>query len=128
MRTGATGGSVRMTSVLQVRRSFSRDQLADAGGVGLAAHLLHHRADERARRGDLAVADLVGDVGVGGDGGVDRGTEGAVVGDHGQAAGGDDLLGRALAGEQAVEDLAGELVVDRAGVDQRLDGGDLGRA
>ena len=36
----------------------------------------------------LAVADLVGDVGVGGDGVVDRRTERPVVGDHGQAAAG----------------------------------------
>ena len=40
-------------------------------------------------------------------------------------AGGDDLLGGALAGEQAVEHLAGELVVDPAAVDQGLYGGDL---
>ena len=49
--------------------------------------------------------------------------EGAVVGDDRQPAGRDDLVGRALAGEHAVEDLAGQLVVDRALVDQRLDRG-----
>lgn len=37
-------------------------QLADAGGVRLAAQLLHHRADERAGRGDLAALHaLIGD-------------------------------------------------------------------
>src|SRR5271154_7162727 len=35
-----------------------QDQLADAGGVGLAAGGLHDRADQDAGRGDLAVADL----------------------------------------------------------------------
>ena len=48
------------------------DQLAHAAGVGLPAHLLHHRADQRTGRGDLAVADLVRDVGVRLDGAVDR--------------------------------------------------------
>ena len=103
------------------------DQLADPAGVGLAAHLLHHRADEGTGGGDLAVADLRGDVGVGLDRAVDGGAERAVVGDDGEPAGGDHLVGSALAGEHAVEDLAGELVVDRALVDQRLDAGDVGR-
>ncbi len=44
-----------------------QDQSARLAGVGLALHLLHHLADERADRLDLAAADLLGDVGVGGD-------------------------------------------------------------
>jgi hypothetical protein len=35
-----------------------QDQLADPAGVGLAAHLLHDRADEGAGGGDLAVRIL----------------------------------------------------------------------
>ena len=54
--------------------------------------------------------------------------EGAVVGDDREPAGGDDLVGRALAGEHAVEHLAGQLVVDRPVVDERLDPGDVLRA
>ena len=41
---------------------------------------------------------------------------------------GDDRVGLALTGEDAVEHLAGELVVDRPLVDERLDPGDLLRA
>ena len=63
------------------------DQLADPAGVGLAAHLLHHRTDQRAGRGHLAVADLLGDVGVGRDGLVDRRRQRAVVGDDRRARG-----------------------------------------
>ena len=63
------------------------DQLAHPAGVGLAAHLLHHRADQRTGGRDLAVADLVGDVGVGGDGLVDGRGERAVVGDDRRALG-----------------------------------------
>ena len=100
------------------------DELAHSPGIGLSAHLLHHRADERARGRDLAVADLVGDVRVVGDRLVDGRAQGPVVGDDGQAAGLDDLLGRALAGVQALEDLAGQLVVDAARVDEPLDGGE----
>ncbi len=75
----------------------------------------------------LAVADLRGDGGVGRDGGVDGVAQGAVVGDHGQAARLDHLGRRALAGQQPVEDLAGELVVDGARVDERLHRRDLRR-
>ena len=40
-----------------------QDQLAHAGGVGLAAHLLHHRADEGSRDGKVAAAGaLIGAV------------------------------------------------------------------
>ena len=92
-RDAAGPGAGRSGELLQ-------DQLAHPAGVGLAAHLLHHRTDERTGRGELAVADLVGDVGVGGDRVVDRGDRAPVVGDDRQAAGGDDLLGGALAGEQ----------------------------
>ena len=102
------------------------DQLAHPAGVGLAAHLLHHRADQRAGRGDLAVADLVGDVGVGGDGVVDGSAQRTVVGDDREPTGRDDLVGGALAGEQSVEDLARQLVVEGAVVDQGLDARDLG--
>ena len=49
-----------------------QDELADAGGVGLALHRLHHRADDRAGGLDLAVADLREHVGLRGQGGVDR--------------------------------------------------------
>ena len=103
------------------------DQLADPAGIGLTAHLLHHRADQRTGRGDLAVADLVGDVGVRGDRGVDGRGEGTLVGDHGEATAGDHLVGRALAGEDPVEDLACQLVVDRLLVDERLHPGHVGR-
>ena len=68
------------------------------------------------------------DVGVGLDGPVDGVAQRAVVGDDLEPAGRDDLLGRALTGQDAVEHLTGELVVDASGVDQRLDAGDLLRA
>ena len=55
----------------RLSRQLLEDQLAHPAGVGLAAHLLHHRADERAGGGDLAVADLLRHVGVGLDGAVD---------------------------------------------------------
>ena len=58
---------------------------------------------------------------------VDGRRERTVVGDDGEPAGRDDLVGRALAGEHAVEDLPGQLVVERARVDQRLDPGHVGR-
>ena len=54
------------------------DQLADPAGVGLATHLLHHRADEGAGGGVLAGPDPLRDVGVGGDRVVDRLAEGAL--------------------------------------------------
>src|SRR5262245_8884510 len=43
-----------------------QDQLPNPGRVGLAASGLHDRADQRAGGRDLAGADLVGDVGIGG--------------------------------------------------------------
>ncbi len=58
---------------------------------------------------------------------VDRCPEGAVVGDHGQAAARDDLVRAALACEHALDHLAGQLVVHRLVVDERLDPRDVGR-
>ena len=48
-------------------RQAGDDQLADRLRVGLAAGGLHDRADQRTGGGDLALADLRGDVGVGRD-------------------------------------------------------------
>src|SRR5579859_6688825 len=56
-----------------------QDEVADAGGVGLATGGLHDRADQGARRGNLALADLGGRLGVGRDGLVDGGVERALV-------------------------------------------------
>src|SRR4051794_12865603 len=81
---------------------LGQDQLAHPAGVRLAAHLLHHRADQRPGRRDLAVADLLGDVGVRSDRALDGLGQRAVVGDHGEAALLDDLVRRPLAGEDAV--------------------------
>ncbi len=66
----------------------------------------------------LAVADLRHHVRVGRDGLVDRGGQRGVVADDGEAAGGDHLVRRALAVEHALDDLAGEPVVERARCDQ----------
>ena len=66
--------------------------------------------------------------GVAGDGLVDGGAQRALVGDDLQAALLDDLVRVALAGEDALDDLAGQLVVEVAGGDQRGDPGDLLRA
>ena len=49
-----------------------QDERAHLGRVGLALHLLHDLADQRAGGLDLAVADLGRHVGVGGDDRVDR--------------------------------------------------------
>ena len=76
---------------------------------------------------DLAAADLVRDVGLGGEGLVDGGEQRPVVADDREAAGGDHLVRRALAGEHALDHLAGQLVVERALADERLDAGDVGR-
>ena len=70
---------------------------------------------------------FAGDVRVGRDRLVDGRGQRAVVADHGQAAGLDHLVGAALAGQHAVEDLAGQLVVERARVDQGRDPGHLRR-
>ena len=67
---------------------------------------------------DLAAADLVRDVGLRGERLVDRLVQRAVVGDHREAAGVDDLLRGAFAGEHALEHLPGQLVVERPGVDE----------
>src|SRR5690606_19801455 len=103
------------------------DELAHPGGVGLPAGGLHDRTDDGAGCLDLAAADLVGDVRVGGQGLVDGGEQRAVVGDDLHAAGNDDLLRAALSREHAFEHLPGELVVDPPGVHERLQLGDLGR-
>ena len=83
------------------------------------AHRLHDGADHGAGGLHLAVADLLEHVGLRGQRLVDRGDERAVVRDDGEPAGVDDLLRRALAGDDALEHLAGELVGERAGVDER---------
>src|SRR5690606_9798086 len=75
----------------------------------------------------LAAADLVGDVGLGGEGFVDGGEEGRVVGDDLEAAFLDDLVGVSFAVEDAVDDLAGEFVGEFAGADEFDDACDLGR-
>src|SRR5262245_9100490 len=104
-----------------------QDQLAYAGGVGLAAHLLHHDADQGPGGRDLSGSDLVGHVGVVRDRLVDGRTERRVVGHHLESARRDDLLRRSLVREHAVDDLPGELVVEPSGVDHRLDLGHPGR-
>ena len=58
---------------------------------------------------------------------VHRGGERAVVADHGQAAGRDHLVRDPLAGQHALDHLAGQPVVERARGDQGGDPGDLGR-
>src|SRR5690606_15762643 len=102
-----------------------QDQFLDPGRVGLAARGLHDRADQGADRRHLAAADLVRDARVAGDGLLDCGGERALVGDDLQAALLHDLVGRALAREDALDDLAGQLGVEVAGGHQLRDPGDL---
>src|SRR3546814_5278777 len=87
-------------------------RISDWSSDVCAAHLLHDRADQRAGRSELAIADLVGHAGVLGDGHVDRGAQGTVVGDDLEPTGSNDLLRRSLAGKQSVADLSGQLVVE----------------
>ena len=77
---------------------------------------------------DLAAADLLGDIGIGGQRLVDGGLDQRVVAHHGQAAVGHHLLGLALTGQHALDDLAGQLVRQLAVVDQLDHRGDLRRA
>src|ERR1041385_3340726 len=89
-------------------RAALQNQLADSFGVGLAFGGFHDGADYGAGGGVFAAADLFGDVGLGGEGFVDGGVEGGVVGNHGQAAFFDDFGGVAFTGQDAVDDFAGE--------------------
>src|SRR5690606_37250761 len=68
------------------------DELADPLRVGLALGGLHDRADDGARRLDLAAADLVRHVRLGRQRLVDRLLQGRVVGDDLQAPGRHDLV------------------------------------
>src|SRR6478672_6062118 len=97
LRAGALSASI--SSAIRERATSGQlleDELSHSARVGLAAHLLHHRTDQGTGGCDLAVADLVGDVRVGGDRGVDRSRQRTLVRDDGEPAGGDDLGGRAL--------------------------------
>ena len=69
-----------------------------------------------------------GDVRLGGDGLVDRGGQGRVVADDGQAAALDHVVRRSLAGQHALDDLAGQPVVDRPRADQLSHPGHVARA
>ena len=102
-----------------------QDQVADLGGVGLAAGGLHDRADQDPDRGNLSAADLRRDIRVSGDGLVDRGLQRAVVTDHDQATRLDHIVRGALAGQYSVDHLAGQPVVQRAGQHQVRDPGHL---
>src|SRR3954469_11932262 len=101
MDPSSTSNGVRSLRTIRFLRQALEDQLAHPAGVGLTTHVLHDRTDQGAGGGHLAVADLLGDVGVGLDGAVDRVTERTLVGDDRQTAGGDDLVGSALTGEYA---------------------------
>ena len=63
-----------------------QQQLADAAGVGLPAGRLHDRTDDRADRAEVARPDLLGDVRLGGQRGVDGLEQRTVVGHDLQAA------------------------------------------
>ena len=100
----------------------SRTVLASAWPLGG----LHDRADQDAGRLDLAVADLGGDVGVGRDRLVDgRGERAACRRRPPGPRAAMTSVGRALAGDHALEHGPGQLVVELARVDQRLQLGDL---
>ena len=103
-------------------------QFAHPGRVGLTFRRLHHRADDRARSLDLAAADLLRHIGIGGQGLVDRGLDQGVVPHHGQSARGHHLLGFTLTGQHALDDLTGHLRGELSVVHQRRDRGDLGWA
>ena len=108
-----------------LREAF-QDQVLDPGGVGLATGGLHDRADEDAGGLDLAVPDPGHDVRIAGNRLVYRGGQCRVVADDREAAGGDYLVRGALAVEDALDDLAGEPVVERPRRDQGGDPGDVG--
>ncbi len=98
------------TSGLRMRSPAAfDDQFPDPLRVGLALRRLHHGADDRARRGHLAAADLLRDVRLRGQRLVDRRDQRRVVRDDLQAARRDDLVRLALAGQHAVHDLPGQL-------------------
>jgi len=109
------------------RRQPFEHKFAHPGSIGLALGRLHDRADESTGRGDLAVTHLLSHVRVGGDGGVDRLPQRPVVRHDRETAGSHHCVGITLAGHHGVEHLARELVVQRAGVDQCDDAGDVGR-
>jgi hypothetical protein len=93
----------------------------------LAFELLHHLADERAGGLNLAVANLLGHIGIGRDHRVDGGFQRAGVLHQLQAARIGDRRRSALAGEHAIPDLTGHRVVEAAAGDQALQLGDVGR-
>src|SRR5690606_13702053 len=101
------------------------DELAHATGIRLAARRLHDRTDDRADRTEVAPANLLEDVGLRGERLVDRGEQRPVVGYDLEAARDEDLLRVALAGQDALEHLARELVVDAARVNESVGLGDL---
>ena len=76
-RDPADGRLPEPTARLSRSGQLGQDQLAHPGRVGLTTHLLHHRTDQGSRRLHLAAADLLRDVGVGGDRGVDGRAESA---------------------------------------------------
>src|SRR5450759_873954 len=119
-RRSAWGRPPSSGQPLQEQRSYGC-------GVGLAAHLAHHRADERPRGLDLAVPYLLGRVRICGDRLVDGRLERAGVGDDSKITGSYDLVRLTLASQYPVDDLPRQLVVDRAGVDELLYGRDLRR-
>ena len=87
---------------------------------------LHDLADQGAGRGCLAVADLGGDVRVGGDRRVDRLEQGASSLTMARPCASMTASGSPSPARTRVEYLAGELVVQRAACDQLADPGDLG--
>ena len=79
-------------------------------------------------RGHLSAANLLCHIGIGGQRLVDGGLGQRVVAHQRQTARGHHLLGFALPGQHALDDLAGQLVGQLALVDQRDHRGDLGGA
>src|SRR5207245_3951430 len=95
----------------------TRQQLIDQAGVRLAPRRPHDLADQEAGRLFLASAEVLDDLGVGRDRGLDRRDQGALVADLLEAPPGRDLGGRASLGVEQLEDLAGLGAVETAALD-----------
>ncbi len=92
---------------------------SNAGGIRGSTHRLHHRTDDRARRLDLPVPQLLEHIRQLRQRGVDRGEQRAVIRHDREPTSGDDLSRTPLPRDDAFEHLTGEAVGQFPGLDER---------
>src|SRR5690625_682472 len=100
-------------------------EFAHASGIGLAARSLHNRTHDRASGLDLALANLADHVGLLGERRVHSREQRGIVRNYLEAAGGNDLGRRTLAGQYPGQNLTSEFIVQLAVLNQFLQFGNL---